>query len=41
MSTQIENAEDRTNTYEQQAADAFSEGVGATGTALSGVDFSS
>ena len=41
MSTQIENAEDRTNTYKQQAADAFSEGVGATGTALSGVDFSS
>ncbi len=39
MQSQIENAQAREANYEQAASDAISEGLGSSGTALSGADF--
>ena len=41
MQSQIENAQAREASYEQAASDAISEGLGSSGTALSGADFTS
>tara|TARA_R110002012_G_scaffold239991_1_gene414098 strand:+ start:330 stop:986 length:657 start_codon:yes stop_codon:yes gene_type:complete len=41
MQSQMENAQAREAGYEQAASDAISEGLGSSGTALSGADFTS